>query len=462
MANIDIYPYGQNEEMPAGFPLANDLATNSAQQALSAAMGKKLAAIATKRTVFVAASDASEKEKLAADYQCTGTNDELTIQAAINEVHAANGGTVMLSQGNFYIDSFPNYDANDDGGSYTAIMIPTNSDEKLYSIHIEGSSIGYFSNNFATHTAIRVSDSCYGGLDSNRKYKIFRSPYNDSLMGKARGMLYMENIFISLPYNQKKIMCIDLRYTNNVWMRYIYIRGYTSGYNGRVVSLQNPPDPAVEGCVGIRMMGGSNAGFLNNFSNITTLGFYEGFQMGSEHIIAMNLGALWCVYGYTFGNYPWVDCMIHPITMINCSDERNVNGPLFAHCGDSRYESTEDGGQQITIIDFTFERYAELAPGGALGELATELRPGHFHGEVSYTAMEGTKNSKTAKFWKDGHGQRFITRNSAHLLAGSSTERRSYAPNYLQRYWDTDAGKELICTDTANKTWRDTAGNIVT
>lgn len=43
MANTDIYPYGQIQEMPAGYPIANDLDTNDAQQALSAAMGYKLA-----------------------------------------------------------------------------------------------------------------------------------------------------------------------------------------------------------------------------------------------------------------------------------------------------------------------------------------------------------------------------------------------------------------------------------
>lgn len=43
MANTDIYPFGQTQEMPAGYPIANDLDTNDAQQALSAAMGYKLA-----------------------------------------------------------------------------------------------------------------------------------------------------------------------------------------------------------------------------------------------------------------------------------------------------------------------------------------------------------------------------------------------------------------------------------
>lgn len=469
MANTDIYPYGQSQEMPAGYPIANDLDTNDAQQSLSAAMGYKLGRIARIRTVFVAANDASDEEKLIADYQCTGTNDEQTIQAAINAIYAAGGGTVKLSKGTFYIDSFANYDANDDGGSYTAIILPAD-DVVYYDLRIEGTSFGYPYTN-TNDTVIRVSNSCYEGLDSSRKYKIFRSPYNNSIVSKSKIALYMETLDIILPYNQKKIMCIDLRYTNKVWMRFVYIRAYISGYNGRTVNLQNPPDAAVEDCVGIRMMGGSNAGLLNTFDSVLCMGFYEGFKLGAEHVIGLNLGALWCVYGYTFGNYPYSECFIHPITLINCSDERNVNLPYFADCGDSRYKDTEDGGQQITIIDYTIERFNELAPGGVLGYYAKEKRPGHFHGEISYTGqlytgegsgVQGTKNSKVLKFWEDGHGQRFITRNSAHLLAGSSTERRSYAPNYLQRYWDTDAGKELICTDTANKTWRDTAGNIVT
>lgn len=43
MANTDIYPYGQGGELPAGYPIANDLNTNDARKALSAAMGYKLA-----------------------------------------------------------------------------------------------------------------------------------------------------------------------------------------------------------------------------------------------------------------------------------------------------------------------------------------------------------------------------------------------------------------------------------
>lgn len=42
MTNETIYPYGQGATMPEGYPIANDLDTNSAQKSLSAAMGVEL------------------------------------------------------------------------------------------------------------------------------------------------------------------------------------------------------------------------------------------------------------------------------------------------------------------------------------------------------------------------------------------------------------------------------------
>ena len=40
MANKTVYPYGQDGQLPSGYPIADDLNTNSAQQALSAKQGK--------------------------------------------------------------------------------------------------------------------------------------------------------------------------------------------------------------------------------------------------------------------------------------------------------------------------------------------------------------------------------------------------------------------------------------
>lgn len=54
-------------------------------------------------TTRVAASDATAGSIAAADRTCDGTNDEVEIQAAIDEVLAAGGGTVWLSEGTFAI-----------------------------------------------------------------------------------------------------------------------------------------------------------------------------------------------------------------------------------------------------------------------------------------------------------------------------------------------------------------------
>ena len=450
MTDYDIYPYGQGATMPDGYPIADNFTTDSAQQALSAKMGKKLAAMTHKDVIFVAASDASAEDKLAADYQCTGQNDELVIQQAVNLINTMGGGTVLLSVGNFYIDSFPNYDANNDGGSYVAILIPSYSTGG-YSIRIAG----VYPHNAGTR--IHVTETCYESLNANTNYKVFSSTFFGSLASGAKLTLMMYNLRIDMPWNQKKIMCIDCRSANRVDIRFIQLSAAKAGYNGWAGTVQTPPAVAAQGCVGLRMTGGSNAGQINNYEGIATYAFYEGFQAGGEHVVGLNLSGICNVYTFTFGNYPYQDCFIHPITLINCCDERTVNYPLFVSNGDDGANT----GQPITLIDYNIERYASITPGQQLGELATESSPGRFYGEITYTIMTSSSNSTTEKFWKDGHGQRFRSRNSAQLLACSTSVRNSYAPNYLQRIWDTTLGKEVICVDTANKTWKDTMGNTV-
>jgi parallel beta-helix repeat protein len=73
---------------PQGFPTA-----------AAAAPAKPLEA-----TVFVAASDARSEVKDMADFICTGTNDDITIENAISLLPAA-GGKVKLSEGTFTLGS---------------------------------------------------------------------------------------------------------------------------------------------------------------------------------------------------------------------------------------------------------------------------------------------------------------------------------------------------------------------
>ena len=56
--------------------------------------------------VVVAAANSRSFEKKAADFLCTGTNDEATINAAIARLKF--GGTVRLADGDYFLDSCTN------------------------------------------------------------------------------------------------------------------------------------------------------------------------------------------------------------------------------------------------------------------------------------------------------------------------------------------------------------------
>lgn len=410
--------------------------------------------------VLVASSEAPSEMKANAEYVCTGTNDELIIQQAVTYVANQGGGKVRLSEGRFYIDSFP---STDSAGDYVAVMIPQTG--TAYSIELLGASLTYGSSKTSVErgTKIMVSDTCYEGLSSSSRYTILRGGYVASPVWQhTTHHLTLKDMEMQLPWNQKPITCVDLFYTNRALIERTQFRAYRNGYDGHSVTGTASLDVAVENCVGMRATSGSNNGILNDYRNMLAYGFYEGFKFAGEHVIGINLATIGCVYGYTFGNYAYHGNSVHPMTFINCCDERGINLPLFAKNG---YYSSYNGNQAITFIDFNIERDASYAPGGVLGDLAKETTAGTFKGTINYT-IEGhngnMQENRTDKyFWESGSGQGFVSRNDAQALSGSSATRRAYAPNYLQQFYDTTVGKMLWCIDTANKTWVDADGNTV-
>ena len=411
--------------------------------------------------VLVASSDAGSDIKSSADYVCTGTNDELVIQQAINYLANKGGGILRLSKGYFHIDSFPNTDSGSDN---VALLLPQAT--KAYHIEIKGALLQYGwekESALSEGTTIEVSETCYTSLSSSDLYTVIRAGYVASLMNTpSKVSLAMENICFRVPSNQKKVTILDCLYINRLYLDMLKFRAYKVGFDGY---SSGAPQVASEGCVAIRSMGGSNSGSPADIRHITVQGFYEGFKLGSEHIIGINLSAIYCVYGFTFGNYAWADMFVHPITLINCCDERNINLPLFVDCGKrTSYSASSTGGPQaITCIDFNIERVASETPGGTLGNLATEVTPGKFRGSIEFTMTNGqfNTNSTDAGFWADGSGHGFVTRNQAHELSGTSATRRGYKPSYMQSFFDTTVNKMLWCIDTANKTWVDAQGNTV-
>lgn len=417
--------------------------------------GNDIYSFALKGCVYIAASDANDYEKAYADYVCDGSNDMTIIQNVVDYLCPLGGGVIKLSSGSFKVTNFSKSDGDN---ALVALLLPSNTTFG-YELRIEGTTLPYGDINGGTR--IVVTDDCYESLEGSQQYKIISFVNNNCLPGVAQSSVVFTDFLILLPWNQKKIMCIDLRSCNRPYLARLSLRGYTSGYRGGwVTSITVPPAVAVEGCVGIRFTNGSNYGTLNDYLNIGVTGFYEGFAIGGEHVVASNLSAIFCVYGYTFGNYPWASGFNHPITLINCCDERNVNLPLFNTNGDGGSNS----GQEVTFIDFNIERIAAFTPGKVLGDYMKELHPGIYHGTIEYTIQTqygGQALSTTMQLWEHGSGHGFVSRNVIQKMSCDSTTRLSYTPNYLQHIYDTTLNKEVICIDTENKTWVDCNGNVV-
>ena len=418
-----------------------------------------------KREIVVAANDAPAWQKVNADFLCDGVNDELTIQQAINSLPDP-GGRIRLTSGTYIIDSFPNDRANSiayvdqesgDSHRYAAIMFPNGRKH----ITLEGDTF----RTTGPGTILRVSDTCYGNIGANDLRVIIATQYplNSTDQMYSNNMVTLRNLNILIPWNQKPIMCIDMMFTGRPDLQNINCQAYINdSVHAEWEVTYNAPVPiAVPHCVGIRSTGGSNMGLVNNYINLGVSGFYEGYKFSGEHVFGVHCGALMCYYGFTFGNFTYTHGCLHAIVLINSGDERCCCGPYFGICTDR---------QRIDLLNWNNEIGASYIPGGVRIKEATEKVPGTFCGRIEYTRTKGDDNASPrvpwnsavdSPFWERGHGHGFFTRNMFHKLACTTSERNSYAPDYMEHIWDTTLGKEVICVDETNRVWKDAAGNIV-
>lgn len=452
-ASIEEIPFTVGNSVKKAYVRCNYAVNNALEVYETSATVENMVgnAIFTKPYVYVACSDAPETQKSSADVVLPGTNDELVLQSIINTVCHNGGGKIKLSRGTVFIDSFPNKEANLD--DYVALLIPQ---ATPCTVAIEGDVLGMASGG----TAFLITSDCYADLDSTKQYTVIRGghrtyPFNSNLSFR------MHDVRIDLPWNQKPIRCIDCLYFNQVLIERVTMSAFKNGYGeGWNVAVTTPPAVAVEGCEGLRATGGSNYGILDDYRNVFVTGFYKGFRLSGEHLVGINLSAIFCVYGYTFGDYNWGGGSNHPITLINCCDERNVNLPLFVANGESG-NAYHSGNQAISFVDFNVERIADYTPGGELGDYATEQYPGVFKGEINYTIQDefgGHGNSVDVPFWATGSGNGMVSRNQAQLQACDTATRLTYAPNYMQKIYDTTLNKLVIYNGSA---WVDTNGSVV-
>lgn len=404
--------------------------------------------------ITVAPSDYSGKKK--ADLVCNGRHDELVIQGAIDRAIAENSN-VMLLNGVYHIDAF--YDHYGDNGPLAAICVPN----KWRELRLIGENHEYgFQKSFRNGVVLYVSPKALQGIRSETD--VIRGQWTKAGIQNGSS-LAIENLAIVLAENQHAIRCIDLRRTDRPELKNITLVSYgdligEQSKNG----LQTPPPIPAYGCIGLTMTDGSNNSY-SNYTNVQTYGFDEGIQVGGEHVVCINCGAAIGRYGFTFGNYDTHCGSNHPITLINCMDERNIHMPLFNRCGDSDGAGGWlQGEQEVTLISFNMERVAERTPGGKLGDPMREVHPGTWRGTIDLTVQPAWchKNAIDCQIWKnDGSGSGIKTRNNAHKAICSTAERQSYYPTLGQQIFDTDLGKLVLCIDPAAKKWVDALGNPV-
>lgn len=419
-----------------------------------------------KDEIAVAANNTPEGIRQQADYFCTGTNDEVMLNEFIQGSRLL-GKTLKLLRGDYYLDApTQQYRAAND----TFLLADTSP------IVSGGSSAGIFiSGEDAYHKpTIHVSDSAYEALGSSTQYCLLA--VKDST--NYGGFVQFDNINLRLPWNQKKVCVIDMYHFGGcASFKHVNCYGFTNGYNGYVSGTSNPPQKAVDGCIGIRFIAkGPNGGYASDITDCTITGFNEGVCINTEWTICSHVCPYYCVTSWVFGKYinpngP-VSTAVHPTVLICCGSERSNSPALF-------YKNS--GFQQIEIIAFSMERDAQICPKDengnmVLGPLA-KIEGGsgnglEFRGSISYIVQQphtsGPRNVPNVGFWEFGHGHGMKTTDASHAQAGNTALRNTYRPNFMQRYFDTSLGtngKEIICIDESGNngkgTWVDANGNIV-
>ncbi len=426
---------------------------------MNAIEGNPISATADPVWVKVAAADSLPAAKAAADFVCSGEHDEATIQHAID---LCAGGTrnLFLYDGIYNIDAFREWG---DGGPRAAVRIPP----MLRHFAIEGQEFFQggsgmipeerptWRNGVIWYVRPKAWDTAGDGVPS-----VLRGAWSKVASQNCSG-LRLQNISVFVCDAQHPVRCIDCRWTDAVEVR--NMRLYGIGYrlmNGDVHPYRKfgPLQMPHIDSIGLTMTSGSNIP-VSRFDNILAIGFGQGIQAGGEHVICNDCGASKGLYGWTFGNYEYAcGAHNHPILLLNCLDEQNVNLPLFASVGGSGGSARH---QSVMMIGCNFERMEYLVIGGKLGDGMREVDPGTWCGRIEYTVMprEGAPNAAHLPLWEpDGSGSGFETRNLAHKRVGTTAERLSYFPFLGQQFFDTDLGRLLICTDPAKRLWVDTLG----
>ena len=396
--------------------LINDYGGNISYYAGADSVEAQLKFVAPKvgKIVYVAANNSTETDKRNADYVCDGINDESEINNAIESL--TKGGTIQLLDGDYYIDSFskPNGTAIEFGynsGNARVIVFKGTTQNKSY--------------NTRYGVTVHVTETALNSCSDSGIYRVFSgTPQKPEYSGDFFTYTYInnvvfENFYLYFHNASKPIIGIYGCWFGSMELNQIGI--FTESYfNDRFLHLK--PATPHQNCCGIYTNSGSNDEMARlGMKCVYVGGLYTGFMFkGVDHLIMELCMASRCVYGYRFQEYS-----AKTLTMINCADEGNSHLPRF-----------ESNGGTITMIDFNMEINGEnIVPDDINGDTvfsAKEDYPGSWKGTISFT-MQGRGTRGISKFWADGSGINFITRNLYNPISSMPTN-----PEFLERYFDQE------------------------
>jgi len=347
-------------------------------------------------TIRLAAVNSSAPDRAAATFVCTGENDEIIFNRAIELLPL--GGKVMLSDGDYYFDACTNEGGSAvflgyNGGRARVITVAGVTDSKAY--------------NTRFGAGIHVTEKAMRAMATNGVYRVFfGSPQKPSRgdFGPYPGDFFtythvnnlrLENMQILFWNASKPLRGVDGSNFGSLYMRKVYI--YQESYfNDRFMHIGRPAIPCA-GTVGVWSVPGSNDEAAEiRYDHVQVGGLHTGFVFnGVDHLIMEVCGACRCVQGYDFR------CGAKTLTVINCADEGNTYLPRFR--GRSGH---------ITMLDFNIERFNERfipvdPEPGRTEHRATEEFPGAWRGDISYTLQGGCFGFGPGAnpFWAPGHGK---------------------------------------------------------
>ena len=393
------------------------------------------------RRIFVAAADSTPAAKAIADYQCTGVNDELVIQEAINSL--TYGGTVQLLDGQYNIDSFPTTITWAEETHHVAIFV-TGDSTISRTVNLIGTTENKsYNSHYGVH--IHVSQSAINNMNDTDIYTCIRGtgkkPTQYGTYTRITNMNFA-NFYLYIGDAEKKIRGIDCTCFGGTYIKQVGV--YTEHYFYYRFNHLKPSTPVV-GSIGVVANSGSNDEMARiGWDTLNCGGMYIGVMTqndessyGVDHLIMKTCTFARCVYGMYFK-----EGTPKTMTIINCCDEGCTHLPYFG------------GSGHITAIDFNVERFNNAYypddPTGNTEFYAVEETPGSWIGTIEYTLQgwSGANSGNTGEhFWKlDGSGKGIRTRNLNYDHTGYS---QPHCGEYLEQYFDT--------TNNVWKTWNGSA-----